>query len=79
MFENGPRLWCLDSVEAMVGHEADFDGLAARSVVSLEVPKEMRKLEAVAYKQIHGKRDTELGINAGLRHSSSMIRIAIRR
>ncbi len=31
----------------------------------LEVPKEMRHHEAVAYKQIHGKRDTHLGINAG--------------
>ena len=64
-FKNGPRLWCLDWVEAMVGHEADFNGLKARWVMWLEVPKEMRKHEAVAYKQINGKRDTQLGINAG--------------
>ena len=31
----------------------------------LDVPKEMRKHESVAYKQIHVERDTRLGINAG--------------
>jgi hypothetical protein len=31
----------------------------------LDVPKEMRKHESVAYKTIHGKRDTQLGINTG--------------
>ena len=41
--KNGPRLWCLDWVEVMVGKERD----------------------AVAYKEITGKRDTHLGINAG--------------
>jgi len=64
-FKNGPRLWTLDWVEAMVGRESDFNGLRARWVMWLEVPKEMRKHEAVAYKEIHGKRDTHLGINAG--------------
>lgn len=64
-FKNGPRLWCLDWVEVMVGQERDFNGLKARWVMWLDVPKEMRKHESVAYKQIHGKRDTQLGINAG--------------
>ena len=31
----------------------------------LDVPKEMRKHESVAYKPISGKRDTHLGINKG--------------
>jgi hypothetical protein len=31
----------------------------------LDVPKEMRKHESVAYKEISGKRDTQLGINKG--------------
>ena len=31
----------------------------------LDVPKEMRKHESVAYKQISGKRDTQLGISKG--------------
>jgi hypothetical protein len=64
-FQNGPRLWCLDWAEVMVGRERDFNGLKARWVMGLDVPKEMRKHESVAYKPISGKRDTELGINAG--------------
>ncbi len=64
-FKNGPRLWCLDWVEAMVGGEQDFSGLTARWVMWLDVPKEMRKHESVAYKPITGKRDTQLGISKG--------------
>ena len=64
-FKNGPRLWCLDWVEVMVGGERDFNGLKARWVMWLDVPKEMRKHESVAYKSIAGKRDTQLGINQG--------------
>ena len=44
-FKNGPRLWCLDWVEVMVGAERDFHGLEARWVMWLDVPKEMRKHE----------------------------------
>jgi hypothetical protein len=64
-FKNGPRLWTLDWVEVMVGDERDFNGMKARWVMWLDVPKEMRKHESVAYKPISGKRDTQLGINAG--------------
>ena len=64
-FKNGPRLWCLDWVEAMVGAERDFSGLTARWVMWLDVPEEMRKHESVAYKPITGKRDTQLGISKG--------------
>jgi hypothetical protein len=65
VFKNGPRLWCLDWVEVMVGKERDFHGLHARWVMWLDVPKEMRKHQSVAYKEISGKRDTQLGITAG--------------
>ena len=65
VFKNGPRLWCLDWVEVMVGTERDFNGLKARWVMWLDVPKEMRKHESVAYKQISGERDTQFGIDAG--------------
>ena len=64
-FKNGPRLWSLDWIEATVGAEREFNGLKARWVTWLEVPKEMRKHQSVAYKQIHVKRDTKFGINAG--------------
>lgn len=65
VFKNGPRLWTLDWVEVMVGAERDFNGLKARWVMWLDVPKEMRRHESVAYKPISGKRDTQLGINKG--------------
>jgi hypothetical protein len=45
-FKNGPRLWTVDWVEVMVGGERDFNGLKARWVMWLDVPKEMRKHEA---------------------------------
>ena len=64
-YKNGPRLWTLDWVEVMIGKERDFNGLHARWVMWLDVPKEMRKHESVAYKSVHGKRDTQLGINKG--------------
>src|SRR5215470_16771183 len=62
-FKNGPRLWTLDWAEVMVGEERDFMGLKARWVMWLDVPKEFRKHESVAYKTITGKRDTQFGIN----------------
>jgi hypothetical protein len=49
-FKNGPRLWCLDWAEVMVGELRDFSGLQARWVMWQDVPKEMRKHESVAYK-----------------------------
>jgi len=64
-FKNGPRLWTLDWAEVMAGEERDFMGLKARWVMWLDVPKEFRKHESVAYKTITGKRDTQFGINKG--------------
>ena len=65
VFKNGPRLWCLDWIEVMVGRERNFNGLHARWVTWLDVPKEMRRHKSVAYKQINVQRDTQFGINAG--------------
>lgn len=64
-FKNGPRLWCLDWSEIMVGKERDFMGLKARWVMWLDVPPEWATHQSVAYKEITGKRDTQFGINAG--------------
>jgi hypothetical protein len=64
-FKNGPRLWCLDWIEVMMGQERTFNGLHARWVNWLDVPKEMRKHESVAYKTINVQRDTQFGINTG--------------
>ena len=49
----------------MVGGERNFNGLHARWVTWLDVPKEMRKHESVAYKPIDVQRDTQFGINTG--------------
>ena len=49
----------------MAGKERDFMGLKARWVMWLDVPKEFRKHQSVAYKMITGKRDTQFGINKG--------------
>jgi hypothetical protein len=46
--KNGPRLWCLDWAEVLVGVERDFNGLKARWVMWLDVPKEMRRHESVS-------------------------------
>ena len=64
-FKNGPRLWTLDWIEVMVGKEQHFNGLHARWVTWLDVPKEMRKHESVAYKTVNVQRDTQFGINKG--------------
>jgi len=64
-FKNAPRLWCLDWLEGLIGQERDFNGLQARWVMWLDVPEGMLTHEAVPYKQMTGKRDTELGIRAG--------------
>jgi len=65
VFKNGPRLWTLDWVEVQAGKERDFNGLKARWVTWLIVPKEMANHESVAYKPISVKRDTRFGINQG--------------
>jgi hypothetical protein len=65
VYKNGPRLWTLDWVDAMVGKERNFNGLKARWVMWLDVPKELRSHKSVAYKSITGNRDTQLGFNKG--------------
>jgi hypothetical protein len=64
-FKNGPRLWCLDWLEVIVGRERNFNGLKARWVMWLDVPKELGHQEDLAFKQMTGKRDTQFGINKG--------------
>ena len=63
-FKNSP-LWCLDWLEIMAGRERDFQGLKARWVMWLDVPKGFGHQAEMAYKPIVGKRDTQFGINKG--------------
>lgn len=65
VFLNGPRLWCLDWLNVVVGRERDFNGLKARWVMWLDVPKTLSQNKSNAYKPMAGNRDTAFGINAG--------------
>jgi len=49
----------------MVGRERDFNGLKARWVMWLDVPKNMGEQERLAYSPTTGRRDTHFGINKG--------------
>ena len=64
-YKNAPRLWALDWIEVNVGKERNFNGLKARWVMWLDVPKELIRKESLAYKQVTGKRDTSFGYDKG--------------
>lgn len=66
-FKNGPRLWTLDWTEVLVGKERDFNGLKARWVTWLDIPKniDLNKKGEAAYKKITVKRNTKFGFNKG--------------
>lgn len=67
-YKNGPRLWTLDWLEVAVGKDRNFQGLETRWVMWLDVPKELGGPQSeLSYKAIHGKRDSEMGINKGTR------------
>lgn len=63
--KNGPRLWCLDWVEAMVGTERDFAGLKAHWAAWLDVTDQMRRPGPAAYSSSPSRRDTRFGIDGG--------------
>ena len=61
--KNGPRLWCLDWADGMMGAVRDFAGLSAHWAMWLDITDELRA--ATAYAPLTGRRETHLGINAG--------------
>jgi len=65
VYKNAPRIWTLDWIEVNIGRERDFNGLKARWVMWLDVPKELIKKESLAYKTLTGKRDTSFGFDKG--------------
>jgi len=67
VFKNGPRLWTLDWLDVTLGTERDFNGLKARWVNWLEVPKgiDLHKKGDAAYKNITVQRNTHFGFNKG--------------
>ena len=64
VLKNGPRLWCLDWVEAVVGAERDFSGLGARWAAWIDVAGPRRPAPA-AYTSLTSRRDTRFGPDRG--------------
>jgi hypothetical protein len=66
-WKNGPRQWALDWVEVMVGEQREFNGLKARWVGVLNIPKgvDLNKEGATAYKPTTFERKTQFGFNKG--------------
>jgi hypothetical protein len=63
--KNGPRLWCLDWVEAMTGTERDFAGLKAHWAAWLAVTDHIRRSGPPAYRSLTSRRDTRFGVDRG--------------
>jgi hypothetical protein len=66
-WKNGPRQWALDWAEVMLGEEREFNGLHARWVGVLSIPKGMNLKEegSTAYKPTTFERRTQFGFDAG--------------
>jgi hypothetical protein len=67
VFINGPRLWTLDWIEVPVGAERDFNGLKARWVGRLRIPKgfNLEKEGSTAYTPTTIERKTQFGFDKG--------------
>ncbi len=64
-FKNGPRLWCLDWLEAMIGAERDFAGLTAHWVAWLDLGNPTHRSGPAAYTSLTSRRDTRFGVDRG--------------
>jgi hypothetical protein len=66
-WKNGPRQWALDWVEVMAGEQREFNGLQARWVGVLSIPKgvDLKKEGATAYKPTTFERKTQMGFSKG--------------
>jgi hypothetical protein len=66
VFKNGPRYWCYDWVELPVGAERDFDGLKARWMGTVNLPKDFGKEKgSTAYKPTTVGRKSKQGYAKG--------------
>ena len=63
--KNGPRLWCLDWLEAMIGAERDFAGLKAHWAAWLDLTGQAHRSGPPAYTSMISRRDTRFGIDRG--------------
>jgi hypothetical protein len=62
---NGPRLWCLDWLEAMIGAERDFAGLKAHWAAWLDLTDQQHRPGPAAYTPMISRRDTRFGFDSG--------------
>lgn len=67
VFKNGPRHWTMDWIQLPVGTEHDFDGLKARWMGQVELPKgvNLKKKGSTAYKPTTVARKSEMGFKKG--------------
>jgi len=67
VFKNGPRHWAMDWIELPVGVERDFDGLKARWMGQVNLPKDVNLKEkgSTAYKPTTVARKSQMGFGKG--------------
>jgi hypothetical protein len=63
--KNGPRVWCLDWLEAMIGAERDFAGLKAHWAAWLDLTGQAHQSGPAAYTSMISRRDTRFGVDRG--------------
>jgi hypothetical protein len=67
VFKNGPRHWATDWIELPVGNQRDFDGLQARWMGQVQLPKGVKlgKKGSTAYKPTTVARKSQMGFKKG--------------
>jgi len=65
VFKNGPRGWANDWIELPVGTERDFNGLKARWMGEVQLPKDFGKAGATFYKPTTVARKSQMGFLKG--------------
>jgi hypothetical protein len=67
VFKNGPRHWATDWIELPVGAQRDFDGLQARWMGQVKLPKDVKLHEkgSSAYKPTTAHRKSKMGFAKG--------------
>jgi hypothetical protein len=67
VFKNGPRHWATDWIELSVGTQRDFDGLQARWMGLVQLPKgvDLHKKGSSAYKPTTEARKSQMGFAKG--------------
>ena len=65
-FKNGPRHWAMDWIQLGVGKELDFNGLKARWMGQVKLPKgDLNKKGGTGYKSTEVARESLMGFDAG--------------